>query len=112
LQAKSQTSRLYQIKGDDHEEQDDHPLLDLLEGVNENMTGIELKYVTMAHLELTGNCYWLLDGVTDAISQPRAIYPLNPVNRRRTLTPPQLSHNQLKQHRNLQFSENLTGVQF
>jgi hypothetical protein len=34
------------------------------------------------------------------------------VNRRRTLTPPQLSHNQLKQHRNLQFSENLTGVQF
>ena len=27
------------------------------------MTGIELKYVTMAHLELTGNSYWLLDGV-------------------------------------------------
>jgi type I restriction-modification system DNA methylase subunit len=70
--------RLYQIKGDDHEEQDDYPLLGLLEGANENMTGIELKYVTMAHLELTGNCYWLLDGVTDAMSQPRAIYPLNP----------------------------------
>jgi hypothetical protein len=40
--------RLYQITGDDPEEQDDHPLLDLIEGVNENMTGIELKYVTMA----------------------------------------------------------------
>jgi hypothetical protein len=39
--------RLYQINGDDHEEQDDHPLLDLLEGVNENMTGIELKYVLL-----------------------------------------------------------------
>jgi hypothetical protein len=35
--------------------------MDLLEGVNENMTGIELKYVTMAHLELTGNCYWPLE---------------------------------------------------
>ena len=70
--------RLYQVTGDDHEEQDDHPLLTLLDGVNERMTGIELKYVTMAHLELTGNAYWLLDGVTDDRSQPRAIYPLNP----------------------------------
>jgi HK97 family phage portal protein len=42
------------------------------------MTGIELKYVTMAHLELTGNCYWLLDGVKDDRTPPRAIYPLNP----------------------------------
>ena len=51
--------RLYQINGDDHEEQDDHPLLTLLEGVNETMTGIELKYTIMAHLELTGNFYRL-----------------------------------------------------
>src|ERR1700728_391423 len=70
--------RLYQINGDDQEEQEDHPLLTLLEGVNEHMTGIELKYTTMAHLELTGNCYWLLDGVKDERSQSRAIYPLNP----------------------------------
>lgn len=70
--------RLYQIKDKDHEEVDDHPLLTLLDSVNEQMTGIELKYVTMAHLELTGNCYWLLDGVRDAMSPPRAIYPLNP----------------------------------
>jgi hypothetical protein len=70
--------------------------LDLLEGVNENMTGIELKYVTMAHLELTGNCYWLLDGVTDAMSPPRAIYPLNPgrvrVKLDKTSFPYKLSH--------------------
>jgi len=46
--------RLYQVKGDDDEEQEDHPLLTLLDGVNERMTGIELKYVTMSHLELTG----------------------------------------------------------
>jgi HK97 family phage portal protein len=70
--------RLYQVNGDDHEEQEDHPLLELLEGVNEHMTGIELKYTTVAHLELTGNCYWLLDGVRDAMTPPRAIYPLNP----------------------------------
>lgn len=42
------------------------------------MTGIELKYITVAHLELTGNCYWLLDGVTTDMSPLRAIYPLNP----------------------------------
>jgi len=42
------------------------------------MTGIELKYVTTAHLELTGNCYWLLDGVKNDTDQLRAIYPLNP----------------------------------
>jgi len=56
--------RLYQVKGDDQEEVDpDHELLTLLDGVNEHMTGPELKYVTMAHLELAGNFYWLLDGV-------------------------------------------------
>src|SRR5208283_3682275 len=70
--------RLFQVTGDDHDEQDDHPLLTLLDGVNEFMTGIELKYITMAHLELTGNFYWLLDGVSDYTSQPRAIYPLDP----------------------------------
>jgi HK97 family phage portal protein len=71
--------RLYQINGDDQEEVDqDHPLLTLLDGVNEHMTGPELKYVTLAHLELTGNCFWLLDGVKDDTTPPRAIYPLNP----------------------------------
>jgi phage portal protein BeeE len=63
--------RLYQVTGDEHEEQDDHPLLTLLDGVNEHMTGPELKYVTMAHLELTGNVYWLLDGVKNDTDQPR-----------------------------------------
>jgi HK97 family phage portal protein len=88
--------RLYQVNGDEHEEQEDHPLLTLLDGVNEHMTGIELKYVTMAHLELTGNCYWLLDGVKDDRSQPRAIYPLNPGSMRLKLNkssfPYKLSH--------------------
>jgi HK97 family phage portal protein len=70
--------RLYQISGDKHEEVTDHGLLDLLDGVNEQMTGIEFKYTMMAHLELTGNFYCLLDGVTSDTTPPRALYPLNP----------------------------------
>jgi hypothetical protein len=46
--------RLYQVKGDKHEEVTDHDLLDFLDGINDQMTGIEFKYTMMAHLELTG----------------------------------------------------------
>jgi phage portal protein BeeE len=68
--------RLHQVAGDDQEEVDpDHELLTLLDGENEHMTGPELKYVTMAHLELTGNFFWLLDGVKSDTDKPRAIYP-------------------------------------
>ena len=89
--------RLYQVKGDDdHEEVSDHDLLTLLDGVNENMTGIELKYVMAAHLELTGNCYLLLDGVKSDTDQPRALYPLNPgsvrVHLDKTTFPYKLDH--------------------
>lgn len=70
--------RLYRINGKDHEELDDHPLLDLLEFPNENQIGLELKYTLMSHLELTGNFFALLDGVTSPEGEPRAIYPLNP----------------------------------
>jgi HK97 family phage portal protein len=70
--------RLYQVNGDDHDEQDEHPLLDLLDNPNPQMTGIELKYTIIAHLELTGNCYAYLDGVRDENTPPRAIYLLNP----------------------------------
>ncbi len=89
--------RLYQLNGDDQEEvEPDHPLLTLLDGVNEHMTGPELKYVTMAHLELTGNFYWLLDGVKSDTDQPRAIYPLNPgrvrVKLNKTVFPYKIDH--------------------
>jgi phage portal protein BeeE len=39
--------RLYKITGTDHEELDEHPVLDLLDGANERMTGIEFKYTMM-----------------------------------------------------------------
>ena len=89
--------RLFKVTGDDQEEADPaHPLLTLLDGVNEHMTGPELKYTTVAHLELTGNFYWLLDGVKSATDKPSAIYPLNPGRMRvkldKTSFPYRLSH--------------------
>ena len=88
--------RLYQIKGDKHEEVTEHELLDLLDGVNEQMTGIEFKYTMMTHLELTGNFYCLLEGVSSDAGKPRALYPLNPGSMRvkvdKSSFPYKLSH--------------------
>jgi hypothetical protein len=70
--------RLFEVSGDDHKEQTEHELLDLLDGVNPDMTGPELKYMLSAHLDLTGNAYWYLDGVKNETDKPKAIYPLNP----------------------------------
>jgi HK97 family phage portal protein len=70
--------RLYKLSGDEHQEVVEHELLTLLEGVNETMTGIELKYTMMAHLELAGNAYILMDGVKSDTDKPKALYPLNP----------------------------------
>ena len=55
--------RLFQVDGKDDKEQTDHELLDLLDSVNPDMTGLELKYLLSAHLDLTGNAHWYLDGV-------------------------------------------------
>lgn len=75
--------RLFEVNGDDHEEQTDHELLDLLDGVNPDMIGSELKYLTSAHLDLVGNCYWLLtdkngNPVKGDLDMPDAIYLLDP----------------------------------
>lgn len=47
----------------DHEQQPlphTHPLVRLMEQPNPWLTPWELWYLTMLHLELTGNCYWYL----------------------------------------------------
>lgn len=69
-------------KNGDEEEVDSHELLDLLDGVNEGQTGIELRYLTAAHLEAIGNSYWLLvnkrgEPVSSAEEKPDAIHILN-----------------------------------
>jgi len=59
--------RLFEVDGEDHKEKTTHDLLDLLDGVNPDMIGAELKYLTSSHLDLVGNCYWLL---TDKNGKP------------------------------------------
>ena len=71
--------RLYQIsRAGETEEVTEHELLDLLEAVNPIQSGYELRFKTAAHLELTGDSYWYLEGVKDDTTQPRAIYILRP----------------------------------
>lgn len=74
--------RLFEVDGDDHEEQTTHDALDLLDGVNPDMIGAELKYPTSTHLDLVGNCYWLLtdkngNPVKTDLDKPDAIYILD-----------------------------------
>lgn len=68
----------YNKSGDDTEVVD-HPALKLVEQPNEQMTGRDFRYVTMSHLELTGNAYWL----KDKPNNPTSLFPLNP----RQITP-------------------------
>jgi len=70
--------RLFQISGKDHKEKEEHDILDLLDTVNPDMTGSELKYLTSFHLDLTGNAYWLMTGVKDEKGKPNALYMLDP----------------------------------
>src|ERR1700722_16407238 len=70
--------RLFEVTGKDHEEQTEHDALDLLDSVNDTMTGPELKYLLSAHLDLTGNAYWYLEGVSNDLDKPKAIYPMDP----------------------------------
>lgn len=69
---------LYRIGRDGTPERvDDHEVLDLLDAVNPTTTGVELRFLTGAHLEAIGNAYWYLDGMATDKSKPTAIYPLN-----------------------------------
>jgi HK97 family phage portal protein len=70
--------RLFEVTGKDHEEQSEHAALDLLDSVNDTMTGPELKYLLSSHLDLTGNAYWYLEGVKNDLDKPKAIYPMDP----------------------------------
>jgi HK97 family phage portal protein len=70
--------RLFEDKGDSPKENTSHEVLDLLDSVNDNMTGLELKYNLSAHLDLAGNAYWFFDGVKDELTKPTAIHPMDP----------------------------------
>ena len=71
--------RLFRINKDGiHEEIFDHPVLDLLNGVNEFQTGPEIKYVIATHLELVGNAYLLLQDAKTVDDKPSAVFCLDP----------------------------------
>jgi HK97 family phage portal protein len=70
--------RLFEVDGEDHEEQLDHDLLDLLDSVNDNMTGLEFKYLISACLDLTGNAYIWLEGVKNDTDKPKALHLMPP----------------------------------
>lgn len=70
---------LYQIKSSgEHVRVWDHEVLDLLEGVNDYMTGFDLRYLVGSHLEATGNAFLLLDGVENMGDKPTAMHVLDP----------------------------------
>lgn len=73
--------RLYRMSGGERkqwEEIEDHPLLDLLDAPNPHMPRVELFQTFSMHEDMTGNAYWLLDGVEKTTDKPVAILPLNP----------------------------------
>lgn len=71
--------QLFEINSEgEHEEIFEHEALDILDAVNPYQTGLELKYMTAAHLEAVGNAYWYLEGVKSEKDKPKAIYILNP----------------------------------
>jgi HK97 family phage portal protein len=70
--------RLFSADGEDTKEESDHELLNLLDSPNDNMNGLELKYLTSACLDLTGNTYWWLEGVNSDTDQPKGIHLMPP----------------------------------
>ena len=62
-------------KGDDWEDQEDHPLAQLLRAVNPILTGEELWYYTMLDLLMVGKSWWYMPD--NALSEPGEIYPLS-----------------------------------
>jgi HK97 family phage portal protein len=70
--------RLFQVTGEEHEEQKEHAVLDLLDAVNDNMTSLEFKYLLSACLDLTGSAYVYLEGVKNDLDKPKAVHLVPP----------------------------------
>lgn len=71
--------RVYKINSEgEKEEIVQHEIIDFLDAVNDFQTGPEFKHTLAVHLELTGNAYILLEGVTDETSKPTAMHLLDP----------------------------------
>lgn len=53
-----------------------HPMLDLLDNFNTFHTGLSGRRVTMQHMDLTGEAFWLIE--RDARGMPIALWPIPP----------------------------------
>lgn len=69
---------LFEIGSERDKEIFESDLLDILGSPNTYMTGFELKYSTIAHLEAVGNAYWFLEGVNGPSDKPIAIHLMHP----------------------------------
>ena len=54
----------------------DHPLVALMRSPNPYLSRWFLWYLTVTHLDLTGNAYWWI--ATDSLGVPRALWPIPP----------------------------------
>jgi len=59
---------------EDFEELEEHPLLDLLQNVNDQENGFEMKELTSIMLDLTGNAYWYIE--KDKMAVPSKMFVL------------------------------------
>lgn len=60
------------------EKVESHAILDLLAGVNPNMTGKELGRATQSFLDLEGNAFWFLSREENAGKEVKQIYLIHP----------------------------------
>lgn len=76
--------RLYRKNGKgsqrEWEELEEHPIIDLLNAPNDQLTRSELFQMWSMHDDLAGNAYWLLEDVKNAEDEPTSITVLNPAN--------------------------------
>lgn len=71
--------KLYKQKSNgDIEEVTQHELLDLINAMNPYQPSYEVKHNTAAHLLMTGNAFWFLEGVNKETDTPTAIYLMQP----------------------------------
>lgn len=70
--------KVYKVTAGKKTELPDHPLKALLDSVNPFMDGYGLREATHGYKESSGNSFWLLDRMVDAV--PTEIHPLNPTN--------------------------------
>lgn len=72
------TGHHLQKRGGDGTAVEHRELNSLFANPNPTMNFVEMIYLTIAHMALTGNAFWLKDEVNFKNERPKNLYPLNP----------------------------------